>query len=173
MAIGHIKTVSVVDGQVTAYVTTGSGTGVTVTIMPQGSLDFQPLAGDAVQFHRSGQEIVVTGVFSEDNQAGPGEAVLFSRTSPGVIAATVHVKATGAIEVKPGTGQVAGVGEGSDFVAMSTKTDQKIQAILDAINGAAVGSADGGAAFKANIVAALNVSLPAIGPVASSNLKAD
>lgn len=171
--IGHIKSVTVGDGQVVATIETGAGPAVTATVMPMGSLDFQPLPGDSVLFHRSGQEICISAVFSEDNQAGPGEAVIFSRSAPGVITAIVHLKADGTIEIKPGQGMTANIGNGIDFVAMATKTDAKIEAIKTAISVAAVGSADGGAAFKENIIAALDASWPAIGSIASTNLKAD
>lgn len=65
------------------------------------------------------------------------------------------------------------VGSGTDFVALAQKVEDKIRAIVDAITNAAVGSMDGGAAFKAAIIAALNISLPAIGSVASQKLKTE
>lgn len=64
-------------------------------------------------------------------------------------------------------------GGGTDFVALAKATDDKIQAIADAITNAAVTPMDGGAAFKAAIIAAMTPALAAIGSVASSNLKAD
>jgi hypothetical protein len=64
-------------------------------------------------------------------------------------------------------------GGGTDFVALAMATDNKIQAIADAITNAAVTPMDGGAAFKAAIIAAMTPALAAIGSVASSNLKAD
>ena len=64
-------------------------------------------------------------------------------------------------------------GGGADFVALAQTTDDKIQAIVDAITNAAPGSMDGGAAYKAAMVALLSASIPALGSVASGNLKAD
>lgn len=173
MAIGHIKTLKVVDGQYEITVDTGSGPAVTATLMFPPGIDAKPIKGDAVRFSRNGQEIAITGLFTEDVQAGDGEAILFSRSSDGAAVASVWMKSTGAIEILPDAGQVAGVGNASDFVAMSSKTDAKVQAIVDAITNATVGSADGGAAFKANMISLLGASIPTIGSVASNNLKAD
>jgi hypothetical protein len=174
VAIGHIKTVSVVDGQYEITVDTGSGPAVTATLMFPPGIDAKPLAGDAVRFSRNGQEIAITGLFTEDVQADDGEAILFSRSGDGSIVASVWMKKDGSIEILPDSGQVAGVGDASDFVAMAAKTDAKVDAIVDAITNAAVGGApDAGAAFKANMVSLLGVSIPAIGSVASANLKAD
>lgn len=173
MAIGHIKTLKVVDGQYEITVDTGSGPAVTATLMFPPGIDAKPIKGDAVMFSRNGQEIAITGLFTEDVQAGDGEAILFSRSSDGAAVASVWMKSTGAIEILPGAGQVAGVGNASDFVAMSSKTDAKVQAIVDAITNATVGSADGGATFKANMISLLGASIPTIGSVASNNLKAD
>lgn len=175
---GTIKEIKTDDGLIVANVETlktnkAGGHALSVVIGQTAGMECYPCIGDTVYFDRFGPEYVALALFSQDTAAAAGEAYMFSRSAPDVIAATVHIKADGSIEIKPGAGQVAGVGNASDFVAMSTKTDQKVQAILDAINGAAVGSADGGAAFKSNIVAALNISLPAIGSVASTNLKAD
>jgi len=64
-------------------------------------------------------------------------------------------------------------GNGADFVALAQKVDDSFQAILTSIQGAAVGSADGGAAFKTNLAAAIQAALESIGSVASGNLKAD
>lgn len=161
--LGTIKEISTVDGQHVAIIETGSGPAVTATIMQGGSVDFNPLAGDRVLFHYVGREVVVSAIFSEDATSAPGEWLVFSRNTAGVVQATLHLKADGTVNA----------GNGSDFVAMSTTTDQKIEAIYNAIASAAVGSADGGAAFKANIIAALDISWPLIGSIASTNLKAD
>jgi len=176
--IGEIKEISTVDGQMIAIIKDmnkidGSGPEVTATIMQSGGSEFYPLVGDKVVYHRTGQEIVVTGIFAKDTDTSRGEGLLFSRSAAGTIAATVHLKANGAIEVKPGTGQVAAVGNGADFVAMAAKVDASIEAIATAIEGAGVQAGDGGAVFKGNIVTALGISLPLIGSVASTNLKAD
>jgi hypothetical protein len=174
VAIGHIKTVSVVDGQYEITVDTGSGPAITATLMLPAGIDAKPLAGDAVRFSRNGQEIAITGLFTEDVNADDGEAILFSRSGDGSIVASVWMKNDGSIEILPDSGQVAGVGDASDFVAMAAKTDAKVDAIVYAITNAAVGGApDAGAAFKANMVSLLGVSIPAIGSVASTNLKAD
>ena len=169
--IGHIKEIKVVAGQVIAIIETGSGPAVTGTIMPMGSLDFQPLVGDSVVFHKAGQEIVVTAVFSEDSTAGPGETVLFSRSGPMAIMAIVHLKADGVIEIKPGPGQVAGVGTATDFVAMATKVDLLWSTLWTVFNSWVVAPTDGGGALKTAFLAAF----PPPGPnsVASTNLKAD
>jgi len=102
--------------------------------------------------------------------------------SAGTITATadsdVTVESGGDITLDNGTqsivvGSTVDTGGATDYVAMATVTDQKIQAIADAITNAAVGTMDGGAAFKAAIIAAMTPSLAALGSVASGNLKAE
>lgn len=179
MAIGHIKSVQIVDGQVEMVVDTGSGPAVTATLMFPPGIDSQPLPGDAVRYSRNGQEIVVTGVFTESSQSGPGEAVLFSRTSDGVIAATVHMKADGAIEIKPGTGRTAGVGNGTDFVAMSTPLNLVLSTLLTSVAPAGVPivtpSPGATCPVAAAVLAAMIAAFPPTGTAAcgSTNLKAD
>jgi hypothetical protein len=174
VAIGHIKSVRVVEGQYELVITTGSGPAVTATLMFPPGIDAKPIKGDAVRFSRNGQEIVVTGVFTEDARAANGEAILFARSADGEISGSVWMKKGGMIEIIPGDGKRCDVGNGSDFVAMAEKTDAKVDAIVDAITNATIGtSPDAGAAFKANMISALQVSIPAIGSVASTNLKAD
>ena len=79
----------------------------------------------------------------------------------------VRIKPTGTVEVVAGgvSGQTA-----DDFVAPAGKTATGLQTIVDAITNAAVVASDGGAAFKANIIAALT---DPVASGASSNLKAD
>lgn len=163
MAIGQIKELSIVDGQITAVVETGSGPAVTATVMPQAGGEFHPQVGDTVYFRHAGQEVVVLGIFSSDAITTPGESLIFARNAAGEVVTKIHLKADG----------IAYVGTGLDFVALAAKVDASIDAIVNAIAGAAVLAGDGGAAFKANIGAALGISLPAIGSVASTNLKAD
>lgn len=175
---GIIKEITTDDGLIVASVETlvtnkQGGQLLSVVIGQAAGLECYPLPGDTVYFDRHGPEYVAKAIFSQDTVAEAGEAYLFSRSAPDVIAAVVHLKANGKIEILPGTGQPAAVGNGGDWVAMAAKTDQKVDAIANAISGAAVGSADGGAAFKANIMAALTPALEAIGSVASTNLKAD
>lgn len=64
-------------------------------------------------------------------------------------------------------------GNGTSPVALAIQTNAKFEAIVDAINSAAVGTSDGGAAFKANMIASINASFGSIGNVDSSNLRAD
>lgn len=95
-----------------------------------------------------------------------GEVVIHSQFGQ-----TILLKNDGSVEITAPGG--VDVGNGTSPVALSTQTDAKFQAIVDSINSAAVGSADGGAAFKANLIAALNIAFNAIGHVDSSNLRAD
>jgi hypothetical protein len=180
VAIGEIKSVRVVDGQVTAVIQTGAGPAVTATVLMPAGLDFQPLAGDTVKFHRSGQEIVVTGLFTEDTQAGPGEAILFSRADDGDIVATIWMKASGAIEITPGDGQVAGVGNGTHPVALATPIDTFLNALVAAVapGGTPILTPSPGATcpVAASVYAAMGVAWPPPGTAAacgSTNLKAD
>lgn len=64
----------------------------------------------------------------------------------------------------------------SDALALASKVEARLEAIFNAINGAAVLAGDGGAVFKAAIITALNlVSLPGDfpKPVGSTTVKAD
>jgi hypothetical protein len=180
--IGHIKEVKVEDGQVISIIETGSGPAVTATIMPMGALDFQPLPGDSVLFHRAGKEIAVSAVFSEDNQAGPGEAVLFSRQMVDKtisITAMVHLKSDGKIELKPGAGKAAEVGTGSDAVAKSTPLDTYLSALLTAVapSGTPIVTPAPGATCPVAVAikAAMMAAFPPAGSgsCGSTNLKAD
>ena len=170
MAIGHVKNVNVVDGQYEITVDTGSGPAVTATLMFPPGIDAKPLNGDAVRFSRNGQEITITGLFTEDVQSGDGEAILFSRSSDGSAVASVWMKNTGAIEILPDAGQVAGVGNASDFVAMASKVIATWTALSNAILGwTPPGAPDAGVSLSAVIQ---GVAAAATDP-SSTNLKAD
>lgn len=76
------------------------------------------------------------------------------------------------IYIQPGPSGLVNIGSktASDFVALAQKMRTEIQTIVDAIKNAATGSQDGGAAFKANIVAALH---DPVLSVAATKTKAD
>lgn len=97
--IGTIKEVSTSAGQHTVFVEDGPGPGVTATILQSGAVDFQPMRGDRVLYHDTGQEIVVSAIFSEDASSGPGEWLVFSRNASGAVTATLHLKADGEASV--------------------------------------------------------------------------
>jgi len=175
---GIIKEITTDDGLIVASVETlatnkAGGQALSVVIGQAAGMECYPCKGDTVYFDLHGPEYVAKALFTQDTSAEPGEVYIFSRSAPEVIAATVHLKSDGSIEIKPGAGMNAAVGNGSDAVAMAAKTDAKVDAIANAISGAAVGSSDGGAAFKANIMSILTPALEDIGSVASTNLKAD
>jgi len=175
---GIIKEITTDDGLIVASVETlatnkAGGQALSVVIGQAAGMECYPCVGDVVYFDRHGPEYVTKALFSVDTSAEPGEVYIFSRSAPAVIAATIHLKADGSIEIKPGAGMTVSVGNGSDAVAMAAKTDAKVDAIANAISGAGVTAGDGGAAFKANIMSVLTPALEAIGSVASSNLKAD
>lgn len=92
---------------------------------------------------------------------------------------SIEITTTGTVTLDNGStvltldGSSVSVGSGFDAVAMATKTDDKVQAIVDAISNAATTPMDGGAAFKAAIVAAVVPTLASIGSVMSTNLNAD
>lgn len=65
------------------------------------------------------------------------------------------------------------VGSGSGFASLATVTDNKIQAIADAIAAGVATPTDGGAGLQSTIMAVLTPALAALGSVASANLKAD
>jgi hypothetical protein len=100
----------------------------------------------------------------------PNDAVLSDSHASDMVmghqgGAHINIKTGGTVEATSG-----GSHSSDDFVAQSGKVESEIQTIVDAITNAAVGTSDGGALFKTNIVAALN---DPVGSVASSNLKAD
>jgi phage baseplate assembly protein V len=95
-----------------------------------------------------------------------GEVVVYSQFGQEIL-----LKTDGSVEITAPAGVT--VGSGTSPVALAIQTNAKFEAISNAINSAAVGTADGGAAFKANLIAALNISFPTIGDVDSSNLSAD
>ena len=105
-----------------------------------------------------------------------------SITTAGDLSATADGDATitaASITLDNGTetaaldGAAFAVGAGSDSVSLAMVTDNKIQAIADAITAGVATPMDGGAGLKATIMAALTPALAALGSVASGNLKAD
>jgi hypothetical protein len=172
--IGDILEIETEEGQFVARVDCDYGAQVTATITQSGGCDFYPQKGDRVVFSRTGgSEIVILAVFSEDGAVGSGEWRTFSRDSTGSVKAVIHAKNDGSIAITNASGKTVDVGGALDFVAMATKVDNTFQAILTSIQGAAVGSADGGATFKSNLATAIQAALNTIGSVASQNLKAD
>jgi len=170
---GTIKEIKKVDGQIIAAVLVGDRQEVEVVIGQPPGDDGYPMEGDHVTFDRSGAEYVAFAVDSVDAETATGEKRIFSRDTTGAIVAYIHLDAAGKVSISPGTGKTCKVGTGGDFVALAQRVEAKIDAIVTAIGTSAVQAGDGGALLASNIVAALNISLPLIGDVKSSNLKAD
>lgn len=142
----------------------------------------EPIKTDRISLRtRSGlTEISVLDDESVEVNVNDGKATIIidvdgnvSITAAGNLDAEVDGDATLTATSVTLDGNPVQAGTGTDFVALAKVTDDKIQAIADAIANAAVTPMDGGAAFKAAIVATLSVQLPLLGTVASSNLKAD
>ena len=93
--LGTIKEVKTVDGQHTVIIETGSGPAVTATVMQSGGADFQPLKGDRAVYHYAGAEVVVSAIFSEDAESGPGEWRVFSRDSSGAVTGFFKISSNG------------------------------------------------------------------------------
>lgn len=164
--IGHIKEVSIEDGQITAIVETGTGQAVTARVMAASGAEFYPMPGDSVLCHKAGQEVVVSAVLHGDASTDRGEGVIFSRNESGDVVANIHLKADGKVIVKPTTG--VEIGNASDFVAMSKKVDALWAALWGVINGWAP-------VYESALKTSFLAAFPPPGPasVASTNLKAD
>lgn len=166
--IGHIKEVSIEDGQITAIVETGTGQAVTARVMAASGAEFYPLPGDSVLCHKAGQEWDVSAVIHGDASAGPGEGIIFSRDESGEVVANIHLKADGKVIVKSTTG--VEIGNASDFVAMSAKVDALWETLWEMFTAWSPLANDGGAALKTQFQSSFQ-SKPS--SVASTNLKAD
>jgi hypothetical protein len=164
--IGHIKEVSIEDGQITAIVETGTGQAVTVRVMAVSGAEFYPMPGDSVLCHRAGQEVVVSAVLHGDASTERGEGIMFSRNESGDIVANIHLKADGKVIVKPTTG--VEIGNASDFVAMAAKVDALWTALWGVIN-------KWTPVYEGALRTSFLEAFPTPGPssVASTNLKAD
>lgn len=163
--IGHVKTVRTLDdGAFELDITTGTAT-LTASILGMAGARFHPMDGDPISFVRAGKEIHVVSVSGGEQSTNPGEVLFFSRSGAETVAAKVHLKSNGEVHV----------GNAADFVAMAQATNSKIEALYNAIVAAAVGSADGGATFKANISAGIEGTFAPLwgASIASGNLKAD
>jgi hypothetical protein len=95
--IGHIKEVSIEDGQITAVVETGTGQAVTARVMAASGAEFYPMPGDSVLCHRAGQEVVVSAVLHGDASTERGEGVIFARNELGEIVAKIWLYPDGDI----------------------------------------------------------------------------
>ena len=84
---------------------------------------------------------------------------------------TILLKTDGSVEITAPGG--VDVGSGSDSAAMAAKVNAKFEALVTSIENATTTATDGGAAFKAALVTALNMAFEAIGDVDSTNLRAD
>lgn len=90
--------------------------------------------------------------------AGARVLVVFENGDPGKPRATLWEATTAQLVINGG----------ADYVALASKVEAQLTALKGAINGAAVAPADGGALFKANLMAALS-SWP--GSTASTSVK--
>lgn len=177
--IGEILEMTVEDGQVVCRVQTGTNQEVSAIMLLPLGVDAYPMIGDSVLCHNVGQEWVAVAGDSGIQETAEGECRIFSRNGTEV-SASAHLKSDGTIEISNNSQGItisnnsvdAGSGSGGE-VALASPTEGKIQAIVDAITNAAIGSADGGAAFKTNIIAALNIDPRMIAEVKSTNLKAE
>jgi hypothetical protein len=122
--VGKIIEIAKEDGQLIARIDCDWGQQITATIQQSSGVDFYPLAGDRVVFHRTGgSEIVITAIFSGDSEVDPGEFKVASRNQAGTVSAVFHLKADGSIAITNGTGKTVNVGGASGFVAMAQGID--------------------------------------------------
>lgn len=168
MAIGHIKSTSIVDGQITALVETGTGQELTAIVMADSGSEFHPVPGDTVLFHHAGQEVIVSAVcHGEDATTSQGESLMMARGADGRVRSAVHMKSDGSIHINSNN---VSIGNGSDAVAMATKVEQ-LFTVLRTTCGSwakATHTPDGGVGLATAIEAALLVI-----NTAAQNLKAE
>lgn len=177
--VGKIIEVTKEEGQLLARIDCDWGQQITATIQQSSGIDFYPLAGDRVVFHRtSGSEIVITAIYSSDSGVDPGEWKIGSRNQTGTVAAVFHLKTDGSIAITNGTGKTVNVGGAGGFVAMAQKLDTFLTTLCTSVapSGVAVVTPTPGSACPvatavyAAMMAAFTSSTSNCG---STNLKAD
>jgi len=176
-AIGHIKEVTITDGQITAVVETGTGQAVTAKLMAAAGAEFYPLAGDAVLFHWAGQEVIISAVLHGDASTAGGEALVFSRNASGDVVASIYLKADGKVII---TTTGAEVGAGGDAVAMSTPINTFLDTLAAAVSPGGVGIVTPSPGAACPVAVAIRAAMsaafpPALSPAStgSTNLRAD
>lgn len=160
---------TVVEGAQAPEVRVDDGSGAASTpyhFAPPGD-DSPPLPGDVVHVAEASGAGFGSAVGYQDPdtepQAAPGERRLYARSGPGVVACEVWLKADGSIEVLTGDTAIVvdadgvrlGSRDASQFVALAQLVADQLTTLKDAIANAPVVALDGGASFKAAIVAAL------------------
>lgn len=160
---------TVVDGAQAPEVRVDDGSGAASTpyhFAPPGD-DSQPLAGDVVHVASAVGAGFGSAVGYQDPdtepKAGAGERRLYARSGPGEVACEIWLKADGSIELTSGDTAVIVDADGmrlgspgaSEFVALAQLVADQLTALKDAITNSPVVALDGGASFKAGIVAAL------------------
>lgn len=162
---------STIDGEKAAEVklSVDSGSNVTAEQFAPIGDDGRPLAGDiAITMSYAGREHIVGYVDPKnEGQAASGEKRFYARNASGAVVCSVWLKSDGSLELGSGP---------TDSVAVSSKTQQAIDAIytaLDAFAVAAPVATDGGAAIQAAFKAVWGPGAPpTVKPqVASSKVK--
>jgi hypothetical protein len=126
-----------------------------------------------------GVALPTDGMSLRRNDGTASVEILGTEVSAKNASGSLTIKTNGDIELSNGgPGCVLGVsdvaiGGGNDFVALAQKTEAKFTALFTAISGAAVSPADGGAAFKAAIIAALGTNPDWAAQIASLKLKTE
>lgn len=170
--IGHIKSVSTIDGQIVCQVESGSGPVVSAVLFESAGSEFYPMPGDRVLFHRTGQEIVITGVLAGDTETDRGQGLILSRNSAGNIVARILLDNTGRVTITPDNG--VRIGNGSSPVTLASRNDAIWSALANACNAfAPPGTPDGGAALSSAIAGAISGAGGTPVNTGSSNLEAD
>lgn len=160
---------SVVDGAQAPEVRVDDGSGAAATpyhFAPAGD-DAQPLAGDVAHVAATRGAGLGSVVGYQDPQstprAGAGEKRIYARSGPGEVACEVWLRADGSVHVLSGETAIVVDGDGvrlgsvsaSQPVALAELVAQQLTTLKDAITNAPVAPLDGGASFKAAIVADL------------------
>jgi hypothetical protein len=97
--IGTIKSITKEDGQIVAIVQAGTErpNDESCIVMGLGGVECHPLPGDVVVWADCGRENVIRAVIRDEQEAGLGESILFSRDSDGNVVASIHLKADGGL----------------------------------------------------------------------------
>lgn len=165
-----------------AKVDRGGGDSITAYHFSAPGDDSHPLPDDVVYLGDDEGSGTTQVLGYQDPKTSPvaaaGDKRIYARSGPGVVSAEVWLKADGTIELLTGgtaivvdaDGVRLGSRDATEFVALAKLVAEQLTALKEAIAGASVTAADGGATFKSGIVTAL-ANWP--GSVAAKKVKAE
>lgn len=171
-----------------AQIDPGGGANVTALHVSAPGDDACPLPGDTVvtvPCSGRGREVVVGYIDTANTPSmEAGGRRIYARRDDGTLACSIRLLPSGEVFIDDGAdgntivridqdGIVhLGAAAGAAFLARADRVEAELLKIKNAINAAGVSAGDGGASFKANIIAALNgSSMGAAGSTAATKVK--